>query len=123
MRITTAALALLLSPGMTAAHHSRAEFADETVELVGEITNVISRNPHIAIFLDVLSDDGEIEKWRVETFGAPGTFEDGGVTRDLFQNGDQVTIAGRVSTARPSYILGTNALFSSGSSQNIQAVG
>ena len=38
MRITTAALALLLSPGMTAAHHSRADFSQtrDTWALFGE---------------------------------------------------------------------------------------
>lgn len=111
---SVAILLLILVPLTVSAHHSRAEFADETIELTGQITNVIWRNPHIAIFLDVRGEDGTVENWRVETFGAPGPFEDAGVTRDLFQNGDRLVLAGRVSTVRPTRILGTNALLSDG---------
>ena len=44
-----AAVLLALSAAAPAwAHHSRAEFADETSEIRGELVNVIWRNPHVA---------------------------------------------------------------------------
>lgn len=110
---TVVPLLLLVMPTSSLAHHSRAEFVDETTELVGVVTNVIWRNPHYAIFLDVETEGG-IEQWRVESFGAPGGSEGAGLTRDHFVLGERITLAGRVSSARPNYILGTNALLADG---------
>ncbi len=114
MRYLVATISLLIFPAIVLGHHSRAEFADETVEIEGVLTNVIWRNPHIAIFLDVETEDGEVEAWRVETFGSPRSFESSDVSRDLFEIGERLIVAGRVSTARPAYILGTNALLDNG---------
>jgi hypothetical protein len=61
--------------GITLAHHSRAEFRGvETTEIEGVLTKVIWRNPHIAIYLDVTTDAGELEPYRIETQGGPYFF-------------------------------------------------
>ncbi len=107
--LVTVLLALSAS-APASAHHSRAKFADETSEIRGELVNVIWRNPHVALFVDVAGDDGSTETWRIETFGGLWAFEQAGVSRDVFRIGDDVTVAGRVSTRRDAYFLGTNVL-------------
>ena len=105
-----AVLLALNASGPGWAHHSRAEFVDETTEIHGQLANVIWRNPHVALFVDVAGQDGAIQTWRIETFGGLWAFEQAGVSRDVFRIGDNVTVAGRVSTRREAYFLGTNVL-------------
>ena len=66
------------------------------------------------MFLDVTTDAGEVEPVRIETFGGPWAFEQAGVTSEMFPIGDRLRVAGRVSTRRDGYFLGTNALLASG---------
>ncbi len=101
MKRVAATVSLLLCPAIVLGHHSRAECADKTAEIEGVLTDVIWRNPQIALFLNELNADGE-ESWRVETFGAPGSFEDSGVSPESFQIGERLTIAGRVERNSPS---------------------
>jgi hypothetical protein len=114
MRIAIALFISLLVPGIALAHHSRAEFTDEVTEIEGVLINVIWRNPHIAMFLDVTTDAGEVETVRIETFGGPWAFEQAGVTSEMFQIGDRLRVVGRASTRRDAYFLGTNALLTGG---------
>ena len=103
-----------LLPGLAAAHHSRAEFADEVTEITGELVRVFWRNPHAGLNIQVINDAGEEELWRVETFGSPNLFGRMGVEREHFNVGEQVTVAGRASMRRANYFLGLNVLFESG---------
>jgi hypothetical protein len=50
------------------AHHGRGTTYDTSrkIELKGTVTEVMWRNPHIAIFLDVRGADGQVTKWVVE---------------------------------------------------------
>ena len=104
---------LVIMPN-TYAHHSRNEFSKQSTQLTGTLTKVIWRNPHIAIFMDVENNQGDIENWRIETFGAPITFRGAGISKELFNVGEKITLIGNVSNARDHYILGTNALLSNG---------
>jgi hypothetical protein len=104
---------LVLAPAITLAHHSRAEFADETMEISGILTEVIWRNPHIALFIDVESDSGDVETWRVEGWTNPVGLDQSGVTRDLFEVGKALAVVGQMSKFR-SVILGTNVLLANG---------
>jgi hypothetical protein len=65
--------ALSMTPVPTGAHHSMiAQFAtDKPVTLKGTVTGMLWRNPHGAIFLDVVGAEGQIERWRVETGSTP----------------------------------------------------
>jgi hypothetical protein len=110
--VTTIALTLL--PLSLTAHHSRAEFAKEISELKGELLKVYWRNPHAGLDVRITKDDGSTEVWRVETYGSPNLFSRMGVKREHFVVGQQITVAGNVSTRRPKYILGSNVLFESG---------
>ena len=110
VRTSFSVLLALSASALAWAHHSRAEFADETTEIQGQLVDVIWRNPHVALFVDVAGQNGAIKTWRIETFGGLWAFEQAGVSRDVFRIGDDVTVAGRVSTRREAYFLGTNVL-------------
>ena len=49
------------------AHHGRgATYAKKEVSLKGTVKEVLWRNPHIAIFLDVKDDNGKVTTWAIE---------------------------------------------------------
>ncbi len=64
--------ASLFSMALVQAHHSLVgEFDTSTsFDLRGEITKVEWTNPHIWLYLDVVADNGETEKWECE-MGSP----------------------------------------------------
>ncbi|MFL2545827.1 MAG: DUF6152 family protein [Candidatus Rariloculaceae bacterium] len=113
MRIIIVALSVLIFPAYVFGHHSRAEFANETVEIEGVLTEVVWQNPHIALFVDVTGDDGEVESWRIEGWSRPAALEASGVTQDLFAIGETITVAGRSSRLRQA-LLATNVLLAGG---------
>jgi hypothetical protein len=66
-----AALLLTVVVGLLAtplfAHHGRgATYAKKEVSLKGTIKEVLWRNPHIAIFIDVKDDSGKVTTWAIE---------------------------------------------------------
>lgn len=78
-----------------AAHHSaRITYnMDRVIEVEGEITQVVWRNPHVRFTLSSLGDDGETVIWNVESI--PVTrLSRVGVTPDLVGAGDTVKLAG-----------------------------
>ena len=101
--------ALALAP-FAGAHHSRIEFVDEIRELEGELLEIVWLNPHPALFVEVLSEDGTTETWRVEAHTGVRVYDRMGVTPDLFTVGDTIRVAGRVSTRRDRHLLGLNVL-------------
>ncbi len=94
--VTIISLALL--PLTLTAHHSRSEFSKEISEVKGELLKVHWRNPHAGLDVRITKEDGSTEVWRVETFGSPNLFSRMGVKREHFTVGEQVTVAGNVST-------------------------
>ncbi len=113
-RALVIAIALTLLPLSLTAHHSRAEFSKEISEIKGELLKVYWRNPHAGLDVRITKDDGSTEVWRVETYGSPNLFGRMGVKREHFVVGEQIKVAGNVSTRRPKYILGSNVLFENG---------
>jgi len=113
MKRLVIALSAFAIPTAALSHHSRAEFSNETVEIAGVLTEVIWRNPHIALQVDVHSDNGEIQSWRVEGWTRPAALVAAGVTPDLFMVGESVVVAGRPSRRREA-LLATNVLFADG---------
>ena len=101
--------ALALAP-FAGAHHSRVEFVDEVRELEGELLEIVWLNPHPALFVEVRSEDGTPETWRVEAHTGVRVYNRMGVTPDLFTVGDTIRVAGRVSTRRDKHLLGLNVL-------------
>ena len=114
MKYALTSLTLFSLPIATLAHHSRAEFSDEVTELTGELVRVFWRNPHAGLNILVRDEEGNEEQWRIETFGSPNTMSRWGVEREFFNVGEQITVAGSVSTRRDHYMLGTNVLFENG---------
>ena len=87
-------------PGSLLAHHGNVMnpllyFADELVELEGEVTEVLWRNPHTRLRMMVIDEDGEEAIWELELGPPPRRLEGWGVFPDDF-NGN-VRVAGNVS--------------------------
>jgi hypothetical protein len=95
------------------AHHSTAFYADEFVELEGELVRVDWINPHVRLVLKTKGADGSDKLWQMES-SAISALERRGVTRDLFNIGDRVKIAAHASTRDPSQLQLTNVLLPDG---------
>jgi uncharacterized protein DUF6152 len=96
-----------------AAHHSTAFYADEFVELEGELVRVDWINPHVRFVLLTTDAGGAAKLYQMEA-SAISALERRGVTRDLFKTGERVKIAGHASTRDPSQLQLTNVLFADG---------
>ncbi len=114
MRMRVVALGFVALPFTAAAHHSHAEFSAEIHEVVGELTNVVWRNPHPAITLRVSDGDAQAEIWRIQVQGNVNGLSREGVTGDRFRRGDRVRITGQLSTRRPTLLLATRAELADG---------
>ncbi len=106
----TGALLVLALPCAASAHHSRVEFSGDVQEIEGKLLKVVWLNPHPALFVEVLSEDGTAETWRVEAHTGVRVYNRMGVTADLFNIGETIKVAGRVSTRRDKHLLGLSVL-------------
>jgi hypothetical protein len=109
------ALGLLVLPLAATAHHSHAGFSGEPVEIEGELGSVIWRNPHPVMTLKVTDTTGAEHLWRIQVLGNVNGLNRNGVSGDLFQAGERVSITGQVSTYRDDLLLGTLAIVADGS--------
>ena len=75
------------------AHHSiTAEFnPSQTMVLKGVITQTDWENPHVYVHVDVKDSSGKVTNWSLETY-PPGVLHKGGVTRETFKEGQEVSI-------------------------------
>lgn len=110
MRVITVTFPLAILPIIAFAHHSRAEFSGDTVEIRGELVAVGWINPH-PIFQLRQPDGLTVD---IQVYGSIGTLNETGVERSMFKVGDRVTVAGVFSARRPNVLLGTHALLPSG---------
>ncbi|WP_428099366.1 DUF6152 family protein [Candidatus Rariloculus sp.] len=106
--------AVILMPLVSGAHHSRAEFSLDIEVMEGELVSVNWRNPHPVFELNVSNDDGSQTSWEIQAFGSMYTLSRGGVSGDNFAPGQQVRIAGQVSTRRDQVFLANNFLLPDG---------
>ena len=93
-------LAIALGAPSALAHHGPVTngalyLTDEVVELQGELTEVLWRNPHLRGRVAVVGDDGRETIWEVELGPAPRSFERRGLSPEDFLG--EVRIAGFVS--------------------------
>ena len=110
-----AALSLFALPPVAGAHHSRAEFSTDVIEIEGEIVAVGWNNPHPVITVKTIDDSGTEKLWKVESWRSANSLDRGGVPGgELFRVGDRVAAAGRESMRRPAFFLGTNVRLADG---------
>ena len=80
------------------AHHSFAAQFDgsKPITLVGAITRVEWRNPHIWVYFDVKNSDGSVTNWQCEG-GAPNQLTRQGWTRESLEVGGALEVYGYLS--------------------------
>lgn len=105
-------LVIALFPLTGFTHHSRAEYIEE-IEITGTLVDILWRNPHPGFTVEV-SEDDETTQWTIEGWSSLYTFDRAGITRDRFQLGDTLSVAGLASARRPGRILGTHILMADG---------
>ena len=94
MKILVILLTALFSLSALAHHNYRLKFDDsQEITLTGVVTNFDWKNPHIEIFLDVETEDGEIVNWVLPT-AAPRVAEGNGITKDTVKEGDILVAVG-----------------------------
>src|SRR2546428_5680161 len=73
----------LLSAAPLLAHHNTSVTYDarKPVPLIGTVTEVQWRNPHVFVFVDVKDEAGSVVNWKVELLGGL-TLSREGFTRD-----------------------------------------
>jgi len=95
---------------MTASAHHGANsnpdlyLAENLIELDGEISGVLWRNPHPRLMMTVTGEDGKEAEWELEFSGSVNGWVRQGVDAEFFQIGDQVKTAGVVSRRDPTSI-------------------
>jgi len=114
MRCLTFTLSLLLVPVIGSTHHSRAEFADDAMEIEGEIVEIAWRNPHPVLTVSVTNDAGEEELWEVESWSSANSLARKGVVGDVFTVGQTVRAVVRLSGRRPGTLLGESISLGNG---------
>jgi hypothetical protein len=88
------ATALLVWPGVLAAHHSLAQFDRETaVWVTGTVIRFDRVNPHSLIFVEQTGTGGHVEQWAVDG-PAPNALARNGVTQEFLKAGDVITVCG-----------------------------
>ncbi len=103
----------LMLPPPASAHHSTAFYGKETVELEGELVDIKWRNPHVTWKLKVINEAGEEELWDLEG-ASTYPLKRAGVSREDFQIGDRITVAGNMSLREKQTFLATNMLLPNG---------
>jgi hypothetical protein len=98
-------LATFLTFGIGAyAHHSLGATyeSDKELKLEGKIVQLLLRNPHSFLQIDVPDKDGTMQRWSLE-WRSTGQLGQAGIKRDTLKAGDDVVI-----TANPSRTKGDN---------------
>ena len=90
------------APWSTNAHHGantnpELYLAENLVELDGELSRILWRNPHPRLMLTVVDENGDTAEWELEMSGSVNSWAYSGVDREFFQVGDRVKAAGVVS--------------------------
>jgi hypothetical protein len=93
-RVSVISLLLLLPLDLTA-HHSVNAFYDvnDPIAVEGTLTSIRWANPHVKLRMERAGPDGGLRTWNVES-GGPTLLRRLGVTADLIEIGDRVTISG-----------------------------
>lgn len=98
-----------------AAHHSPNLHFDrnDVAAISGEITSVAWRNPHTELIVSVSGEDGQVVSWVIDARGAT-QFLRAGLSRDMFQVGDPIRVAGFRGRRNRNALFSTNILLADG---------
>ena len=95
------AICLAWLPIAASAHHSLLGYdPDELLQLSGEITEVVWRNPHVRVSLRTINENGEEQVWDIESSPVT-TMERRGISSDFFNVGDRIQVAANPSNVFP----------------------
>ena len=88
-----AVAAVVLSGVPLQAHHSFGGTYDVDKQIVikGKMAQVTLRSPHSFLYVEVVDDKGEAQRWVIEGAGA-AQFSAQGVNKDFFKVGDPVEV-------------------------------
>ena len=118
MKLSKLSFGLIFSVFSTAAvaHHSPWLFFDptQTVEIEGEVTGLVWRNPHASFELRSQEADGSMRVWQVEA-NSVSILKRMNITPETVRVGDQVRIAGWPGKGGGADIFVINMLISDGS--------
>ena len=97
------------------AHHSIAVTfnLEEIVEVEGEVTRILWRNPHVRMNVRTVDEDGRAADWWMEG-GAVSRLARWGVAEGTVATGDMVRLAGFPSRRRANEMFGLNLLLPDG---------
>ena len=85
-------LAFLMVGAAAHAHHSRSHYADEVIEVEGDLVAVHWVNPHIGFTVDIADENGEVERWRIEGLSNLGGMRRAGSPAERFTLGERVRL-------------------------------
>ena len=116
MRIVLVLAGLAILPLAASAHHSRAHYSGEVLELRGDVVRLRWGNPHTAVMLETANESGEAATWRIDFLGTRG------LSREALEVGRRLTLAGLQSNRGPGDLLATNVLLADGTELMLGAV-
>ena len=114
-RIVAGLVVSAVLPLGAVAHHSVGGNFDPntTIEVEGEITDILWRNPHVKFSLTVVGDGGEEEQWEVETHSL-SIMRRMAAVDPFVEIGDRVKVAGWPALRAPHGMFVNNMLLPSG---------
>lgn len=90
--VATAILALS-SPAY--AHHGGSMYDMHRLTSVkGDVAEFVWENPHVMIYVDAKNENGEMQKWSIETRGGPNVLAKAGWTQTTIKPGEEITVVG-----------------------------
>lgn len=94
-QLASALVGIGLTAGTANAHHSFTATYDEATEvsIEGTLVQFMYRNPHAFVHVLAPDENGEMHRWAIE-WGAAGTLDRQGVTRETLKAGDHVIVTG-----------------------------
>jgi hypothetical protein len=112
MRRSIFALLILFLPPVSSAHHSFNATFDpgRTIEIEGQVTRVIWRNPHVRFTVSVPGDD---EEWHIETHSV-SILSRMQVDASILAVGDKIKLAGNPSKQPVNAMFARNVLLQNG---------
>ena len=88
------AIGILVVSAPVLAHHGRSNYdVTSPATVKGTVTEFEWTNPHALIHLDVMGENGNVEKWIAET-NSPNTLSRQGWNKNTVKVGDQITLVG-----------------------------